>query len=126
MNIIIIAVLSISIYYIGLSYLAYKAFQKKNITIGYKLAIVIPGFIIKSYAAIVWKYKTNSVMRRHAMKELVFGYGTALAIFVEVVSYAVDKGMIPVGKKKSIKEKVRYLFRNVKTPYNDNLNATFA
>lgn len=126
MNVIIIAVLSIIIYYLGLSYLAYIAFQKKNIAIGFKLAIVIPGFIIKSYVAIVWKYRSNTVMRRHAAKELIFGYGTALVIFVEIVSYAVDKGVIPVGKKKSIQEKMSYFFRNVKSTFNDNLNQALA
>lgn len=126
MNILIIAVLSVFIYYLGLSYLAYAAFKDKKITIAYKLAIVVPGFIIKSYLSIVWKYRDNTVMRKHALKELIFGYGTALVIFVEIVAYAVDKGIIPVGKKKTIQEKVSYLFKNIKSTFDDNLNQALA
>lgn len=127
MIVLIIAVVSTFIYYLGLSYITDVAFKNRKIRLSWGLKFFMPIYIFKTYIKVIkdhWREPT----KKQAIKSLFFGYDLALTILVEIVAFSFEKGLIEADKKtkSSTFSKISNLKLNsIRNPFTNSIEKQF-
>lgn len=127
MKLILIVVLSLLMYYLGLTIVTRNAFKKRKIKIGLIISLFFPLLIMKTYINVIFKKNQDSYIRKKATVALFLNYNIALLILVEVVVFGFEKDYIKSSKKKqktSVLRKIGMVWEkgNLKSKFSDSVN----